>query len=251
MRILPVAALLSVLFWGGLTFTALKAQTLSEALHYLEASKHQPEIFLPYTADAARVAAIQKGWNDLEPGQTTEEVRALIGAPDEIDAVFGKGERTDVMKCFQYTYLFERSKADEWGKAYNERYIRLSFNLNGQLVSANGFAVKGFQELIREQGLGFQFEIGLHETVRVNDLNIKLDFVLTSDEEGAGESSSERVGAAVGNDALFSVVLPDRQDNFKLSLGGSNPNARFKLYGPYKISLVAVPDEESVILIVE
>jgi hypothetical protein len=251
MRIQQTAAFLLFLLCGGLIFSSLQAQTLSEALHYLEASKYQPEVFLPYTADAARIAGIQKGWNELEPGQSIDEVRALIGAPDEIDAVFGKGERTDVMKCFQYTYLFDRAKADEWGKAYNERYIRLSFNLHGQLVSANGFGAKGFKELIREQGLGFQFEIGLHETVRVNDLILKLDFVLTSDDEGAGESSSERVGTIVGNDALFSVILPDRQESFKLTLGGSNPNARFKLHGPYKISLVAVPDSESAILIVE
>jgi hypothetical protein len=239
-----------VCVWAMLCTSAM-GQTLSEALHFLEASRYQSEIFLPYTAEPARVAEIQKGWNSLEPGQSTVEVRALMGAPDEIDAVFGKGERTDVMKCFQYTYLFERAKADDWGKAYNEKYIRLSFNLNGQLVSANGFAVKGFKELVREQGLGFQFEIGLHETVRVNDLYIKLDFVLAADEETAGESSSERMSPSAGNEALFSVILPDRQDNFKLTLGASNPSGRFKLYGPYKISLVAVPDSESVILMVE
>src|SRR5687768_6676725 len=115
---------LAVLLLGVWVFNPLKGQTLSEALHYLEAPKYQPEIFLPYLADQNRTAAIQKGWNELEPGLTVEEVRGLIGAPDEIDAVFGKGERTDVMKCFQYTYLFERAKADEWGKAYHEKYIR-------------------------------------------------------------------------------------------------------------------------------
>lgn len=228
----------------------LTGQSLSEALHYLEASKYQSEIFLPYLADEARVAQIKQGWNKLEPGMATTEVRDLIGPPDEIEAVFGKGERADVMKCFQYTYLFERTKADEWGKAYNERYIRLSFSLAGQLVSANGFAMKDFKELVRELGLGFQFEIGLHETVRVNDLLVKLDFVLLSDEESAAESSSERMGHAVGNEALLSAVLPDRHGDFKLALG-VGLDARSKIYGPYKIHLIALPDTESAILMVE
>lgn len=226
------------------------AQSLSEALHYLEGEKFQKEVFLPYKADEARVQSIQKGWNKLEPGQSMEEVRALIGAPDEIEAVFTKGERTEEIRCIQYAYIFSRSRSEEWGKAYDESVIRLSFNLHGQLVSAQGYATPGFNELIRELGLGFQFEIGLHETVEVNDLRIRLDFLSLENAPKSPESSDNGMNTSHGSEVSISVMLPDRREAFKL-YSGDDPEKLFKIYGAYKISLLAVPDKEAAILMVE
>lgn len=235
------------LIWAG---TPVCGQTLSEALHYLEGEKFQEEVFLPYVADEARAQSIHRGWNKLEPGQSMEEVRALIGAPDEIEAVFSKGERTEEIRCIQYTYIFNRTRSEEWGKAYDQSLIRLSFNLRGQLVSAQGYATPGFNELVRELGLGFQFEIGMHETVQVNDLLIRLDFLLMENEAKRPESSDPGMETSSGSEASISVILPDRKEAFKLALG-ADPELRFKLYGAYKISLLAVPDRDVAILMVE
>lgn len=233
-----------------LTGNPSNAQSLSEALHFLEGEKFQKEVFLPYQADEARVQSIQEGWNKLEPGQTMEEVRALIGAPDEIEAVFSKGERTEEIRCIQYAYIFKRSRSEEWGKAFDQSLIRLSFNLRGQLVSAQGYATPGFNELVRELGLGFQFEIGLHETVEVNDLLLRLDFLLMENAAKSPESSDNGRNTSTGSEAAISVILPDRRESFTLELG-DDPEKRFKIYGAYKISLLAVPDKEVAILMVE
>ncbi|MFN8395111.1 MAG: hypothetical protein U0176_10720 [Bacteroidia bacterium] len=244
-----VVALLGGLWLMMAGWTA-HAQSLSEALHYLEAEKYQNEVFLPYQADQARIDGIHKGWNKLEPGQTIDEVRALIGAPDEIEAVFTKGERTEEIRCIQYAYIFSRSRSEEWGKAYDQSLIRLSFNLHGQLVSAQGYATPGFNELVRELGLGFQFEIGLHETVEVNDLLLRLDFLLMENAAKSPESSDNGLDMSTGSEASISVILPDRREAFKLVLG-DDPEKRFKIYGAYKISLLAVPDKDVAILMVE
>jgi hypothetical protein len=188
--------------------------------------------------------------NALETGMTTTEASQLLGAPDEIEALFVQGERTEEIQGFRYTYLLERKRANEWGKAYDERWIHLNFNLSGQLASAEAYAIPGFNELVRELGLGFAFSMGLHETVKINELLIRLDFVLDAGSASAGEAS--RAADEAASEARFSASLPDRADNLKLNLGDdAQPTLQTQTYGTYRITLLAIPSGDRVALVVE
>jgi hypothetical protein len=244
-------ALAVATLWLAIGLNAAHAQSIGEALQYLDAERFQPEVYLPYQADAARSEQLITHMNMLALGQSTEEVRGLLGAPDEIEAVFKVGDRTEELEGFKYVYLFSREKSDEWGQAYNEKFLHLSFNLHGRLEGAEGFMVKGFHELVRELGLGFEFSMGLHETVKIDELFIHLDFILDAEAPASCESAGDREGAA-GSYALFTLTLPDRKDNFKLAMDSpAKRGEQSKNYNKYKISLRAIPNSERVAIIVE
>lgn len=229
----------------------VQAQSLSSALKYLEAETFHPmEIILPYRADSSRIAQIRHNMNRLEAGMTVDEVRKHLGHPDLIDPVFGEGERTSVLQSFQYTYLFERLASDEWGKAYEDKSLALSFNLNGQLISAKSLFVPAFREIIREQGLGFQFEIGRAETVKIDGLFLRLESVETQKIAGSPEAPDYPPGE--GAKATFTAEMEDRNAELELSiLSKPYRSENVRHFGKYKVSLLAVPDSERVFVIVE
>ncbi len=234
-------------FWGSGTCVG---QSLAEAMHFFEAPLHAQEIYLPYKADLLREEQLRGQMNGLESGMNPDQVRASLGAPDEIEPILVQGDRTEEYSGFQYVYLLEREKSTEWGKAYEEKCLRINFNMSGLLISAEGHAVPGFKEVVREMGLDFAFSMGLHETVKVNDLLIRLDFVLDADAESAGEASSE--ADAQFPYGLFSVALSDRSDKLKLSMAdGQDAGLQSKTYGQYRITLLAIPSNGRVSLVVK
>lgn len=225
-------------------------QSLSEALAQLEAPRYQTEIFLPYQAPQERKDMIVLHMNSLEAGLTTGEVTSLMGAPDEIIALFAAGDRTEELQGFQYVYLLERSRANDWGRAYDERYIHVNFNLGGQLVSAEGYSMPAFKEVIRELGLGFEFSMGLHETVKINGLLIRLDFIHGADAQSGAESATGKSDDAA--EAIFAVSMPDRADNLKLNMGGESQGSQQTItYGSFRLTLLGIPGTDRVSLIVE
>jgi hypothetical protein len=241
--------------WACLVFIAfslglsqeLPGQSLAEAMKFLDVARYQPEVYLPYKADQVREQALGANMNSLESGYSTEAVLKTLGAPDEVEPIMVAGDRTEELQGFTYIYLWEREKSDEWGKPYNEKAIRVYFDLSGRLVSAEGYAVPGFHEVVRELGLAFEFTMGLHETVKINDLLIRLDFVLNGEGPSAGESGASETETSPS--ALFSLTMPDRKDNIELSMEGAEEQS--KTYSRYRITLLAIPNSDRVSLIVK
>ncbi len=236
--------------WVIVAPVAVQGQSLSEAFQLLEAERYQPEVYMPYRADEARQQQLITSMNLLETGQPIEEVRQLLGAPDEIHPIFVMGDRTEELHGIQYVYLFSRSKSEEWGLAYHESVIRIDFNLQGQLDAAEGLSVPGFNDLLRAVGLGFDFTMGLHETVKINDLLIRLEVVAGSGDASMAEAASN---AATENAyAIFTVSLTDRKDNIRLRLdSGQATSEQSKMYNRYRITLNAIPAANRVALVVE
>lgn len=240
------ALLLALTFLPG----RMPAQSLIDAMAYLDGERHQQEIFLPYVAEPARVQHLLKQMNSVAEGQQVAEVRDLLGAPDEINAILLPGDRTDEIEGFQYLYLLERYKSEEWGVAYEERYLSFNFDLSGRLRSAYGLGVKGFHEIVREKGLGLQFSIGLHEAVRIDNLVIRLDFVLDADESQARQPSTH-TAKADGPHALLTLTLPDRGDALSFAFDAAAQAGEARHYGKYLITLVDITGSDRVTLLVK
>lgn len=223
-----------------------RGQSMLAALKLLDSPRYQTEIYLDYQAEKERVDAISSNMNHLVSGMPFEVVDSLIGAPDEILPVFDPGMRGEAIKWVRFVYLFSREKVDEWGKSTKDQSIELIFNLSNQLVAAVGNGVVGFEEIVREQGLGFRFELALHEKVKIEELLLQLDFVIESGKASeGGNSESNESGDAK---ALLTIQLVDREGTIELQ---EVPEKRSIMYRNYKITLLGIRNTETILLLVE
>jgi hypothetical protein len=226
------------------------AQSLQASLQYIEIEVYQPEIYLPYKADLVREAALRKSMNSLKEGNRPEEVLTLLGAPDEVEAIIVAGDRDDEFQGFIYRYLFDRRKSQEWGKAYDERQFSLQFDLSGHLIASASIGIPDFKEIVRVQGLDMAFCMGLHETVRINELLLRLDFVLDATNAASAESAitNEEQGAY----ALLTAEIGERKEDLRLHLMSEGQDTMPSiLFGQYKITLMAITNAHSIRLLVE
>lgn len=237
--------------WIGIGFNGLFSQTLAASLHFLEDEVFQTNVTLPYKADAARTEVLLDNMNALSIGLSVEKVRSLLGSPDEIEAIFKVGERTEELEAFEYVYLIAKEPKLGVDAASADQYLRINFNLSGLLQGAHAQNVEGFHDLVRELGLGFQFSMGLHETVQIDDLLIHLDFIL-DEAAGSPRAAESMRGEPQSPFALFTLETPERKEDFKLMIDRpSLQGQQSKYYGKYKINMITVSKSERVVLIVE
>lgn len=238
---------ISLFFWVSFfCLSEMKGQSMASALKLIDVPKYQEEIYLDYQADSVRNATILDNMNFLESGMPIDSVLPKLGLPDESSPVFVQGPRGENIEWVVHTYLISRAAVNEWGKTYNDQSITIKYNLSGQLVSATSVGISNFDEIVREQGLGFKFEIGLHEHVKIENLLLQLDFVLeTGNATEAGNAQDE---TADESKVLLTITLLDRKGGIELM---EIPEKRAVLFRDYKISLIGINSKESATLLIE
>ena len=92
------------------------------------------EIQYPYFASPERKLSILEGYKKIKIGMESNEVKAVLGEPDEIRDLYEPKIKTGKKIGFTYWYLIQRVKSTGSQNEKNENLVRISFGLNGKAI---------------------------------------------------------------------------------------------------------------------
>ncbi|MDH5218269.1 MAG: DUF3862 domain-containing protein [Gammaproteobacteria bacterium] len=92
------------------------------------------EIQHPYFASPERVKTIQEGYKKIKTGMDINQVKEILGEPDEIKDLYEPKIKTSKIVGFTYWYLIQRIKSTGGQNERNEKLVRISFELNGAVI---------------------------------------------------------------------------------------------------------------------
>ena len=108
-------------------FTALFLLAL-----FLE-SAFASEFQYPYHASPEREQAILEGSGKVKSGMSVEEVKKILGEPDEVRDLHEPNIKSGKTIGFTYWYLIQRPKEPGSQVEKNEKLVRISFDSNGKV----------------------------------------------------------------------------------------------------------------------
>jgi outer membrane protein assembly factor BamE (lipoprotein component of BamABCDE complex) len=88
----------------------------------------------PYTATAERKAAIKHGFKKIKKGMTYQQVRKLMGEPDETKPLYQPRKHNPKQIGTTYWYIIQRIKESGSVNQKDEILVRVSFNLSGKVI---------------------------------------------------------------------------------------------------------------------
>ncbi len=91
------------------------------------------EIQYPYHATPERERAILEGYGNIKSGMNVNEVKKILGEPDEVRDLYEPNIKTGNKIGFTYWYLIQRIKGSGSQAEKNERLVRVSFGLDGKV----------------------------------------------------------------------------------------------------------------------
>ena len=95
------------------------------------------EIKYPYFATPERTESIEGGYKKIKTGMAVNEVKVILGEPDEIKDLYEPKIKTRKIIGFTYWYLIQRMKSTGSQNERNEKLVRISFNLNGEVTGVD------------------------------------------------------------------------------------------------------------------
>ncbi len=115
---------------------------------YLDAIRFYPSNNVyPYEAVGNRKAAIEAGRESLALGMDVEAVRGIMGPPERIKPLYAVKKAGRPPVGFTYWYFTRRLAPKGSQKERGERYVRITFNLEGRLRQVDVHEVPGFLEV--------------------------------------------------------------------------------------------------------
>ena len=95
------------------------------------------EIKYPYFATPERVESIEVGYKKIKIGMDINEVKVILGEPDEIKDLYEPKIKKAKKIGFTYWYLIQRIKSVGSQNERNEKLVRVSFDLNGEVIGVD------------------------------------------------------------------------------------------------------------------
>ncbi|MDH5258343.1 MAG: hypothetical protein OEX07_10045 [Gammaproteobacteria bacterium] len=95
------------------------------------------ELKYPYFASPERAKSIQEGYKIIKIGMELNEVKEILGEPDEIQDLYEPKIKKPKKIGFTYWYIIQRTKRTGSQNKKNETLVRISFGLSGQVVKVD------------------------------------------------------------------------------------------------------------------
>ena len=95
------------------------------------------EIKYPYFATPERAQLIEIGYKKIKLGMEINDIKDILGEPDEIKDLYEPRIKTGKIIGFTYWYLIQRMKNIGSQNERNEKLVRISFNLNGEVTGVD------------------------------------------------------------------------------------------------------------------
>ena len=93
------------------------------------------EVKYPYYASQERKQIILDGYQKIKTGMDTNEVKRLLGQPDEVlDLYDPRNIKAGRKVGFTYWYLMQRARASCSQIEKDEKLVRVSFDLNSKVT---------------------------------------------------------------------------------------------------------------------
>ena len=91
----------------------------------------------PYYATPERASIIERGFFKIKPGITVNEVINVMGKPNEIRDLYESISKNSKKIGFTYWYLIQRIQDSGSQNDKNEKLVRVSFNLKGEVIGVD------------------------------------------------------------------------------------------------------------------
>ena len=122
--------IISILFLIGGTLISANAISQNNSISY------------PYIASGERQNFIQENYTKIKINFTENEVKQLLGTPEEILPLYGPKIYEPKKIGYAYWYVLRRLKENGTQNEKNEKIVRISFNLEGKVIAIDNWGLE-------------------------------------------------------------------------------------------------------------
>lgn len=95
------------------------------------------ELVYPYFAKETRETRIRSRFREISSGMSTEQVKMILGDPDQIKNLFEPKVKSPRRIGQTYWYLIQRLSDSGSVEEKDEKLVRVSFDLNGVVTGVD------------------------------------------------------------------------------------------------------------------